>query len=173
MSPHPIINHIPLLFSGVIFGFSPIVFKTTIMIFYFLFIAVLSSKAFKGTYEKFIFTIILLTLPNIEYLKYTVEPAIWTFIIFSSIIKDFSILIILAVIFCFLRQPSFLILTLIFLFHISEHLRFNLSIKFSSVLQSYLPFILFLPYLINSIFLGTGSNSSLLKTLHINNLKII
>ena len=73
-------------------------FKTTIMIFYFLFIAVLSSKAFKGTYEKFIFTIILLTLPNIEYLKYTVEPAIWTFIIFSSIgsifivkkeIKDF------------------------------------------------------------------------------------
>ena len=44
MSPHPIINHIPLLFSGVIFDFT-IVFKTTIMIFYFLFIAVLSSKA--------------------------------------------------------------------------------------------------------------------------------
>ena len=60
MSPHPIINNIPLLFSGAIFGFSPIVFKTTTMIFYFLFITVLSSKVFQGVYEKFIFTMILL-----------------------------------------------------------------------------------------------------------------
>lgn len=172
MSPHPIISHLPLLFAGVFFGFSPIVFKTSIMILYFLFAVVLCSKAFKEKYEKFIFILILLTLPNIEYLKHTVEPSIWTFIIFSVIgsifiikkkIEDFSFLIILAVIFCFFRQPSFLILTLIFLFNIFDHLKFNSSIKFSSLFQSYLPFILFLPYLINSIFLGTGSNSSLLK----------
>ena len=37
MSPHPAMNHIPFPFSGVTFGFSAIIFKSTVLFFYFFF----------------------------------------------------------------------------------------------------------------------------------------
>ena len=127
MSPHPAMNLIPFLFSGVIFGFSAIIFKSTVLFFYFLFVIKLASSAFTNKLEYIIFFIILLTLPIVEELKYTVEPSIWTFILFTYmgsffLIKnkeiDFKLLIFVTTIFCFLRQPAFLILSLVFLFHI-------------------------------------------------------
>tara|TARA_B110000503_G_scaffold40289_1_gene66189 strand:- start:8986 stop:10851 length:1866 start_codon:yes stop_codon:yes gene_type:complete len=173
MSPHPSMNLVPHLFSGTFLGFSPFVFKFIVLIIFITWSVYLIEKVkiFNSVILKYLLFFIILTLPIINELKYTVEPSLWTFMLFvyigSSLLhdgyKNYNKLIMITVLVCFFRQPSFLALVPIFvseLFYLYKR-KINWNIIFL-LIKKYTPLILFIPYLVNSVFLGTGMTTAFL-----------
>lgn len=173
MSPHPSGNLIIPFISGAVFGFSPLYFKLAIMVIYTIFISCLIEKYFhQSVWIKILLLITILTFPVIIELKHTLEPSIWTSMIFTFVgililtekKINFNNIIICITLFSFLRQPSFFSIILIFLIHLSQtRILFNKEFVLD-FLKPYASILLFFPYLINSLFLGTTSTKSLLKS---------
>ena len=87
MSPHPTINLIPSLFSGTFFGFSPVVFKASILMIFIIwcFCTLKRIPKINSWFLYYTLILIVLTLPIVNELKHTVEPALWTFMLFVYI----------------------------------------------------------------------------------------
>lgn len=175
MSPHPTMNLLPLLFTGTFFGLTPFVFKFSILtIFIFWLVYFLDKhKYLNDWFHKYLLIILISTLPVIFELKHTVEPSLWTFMLFFYVCvsllnngyKNYNRIIMITILVCFFRQPAFLALIPIFiseLFYIYKRiLKWKVMLI---IVKKYAPFLLFTPYLMNSVFLGSGTTGSMLES---------
>ena len=175
MSPHPTMNLLPLLFIGTFFGLTPFVFKLSILtIFIFWLVYLLDKQKYLNNWlYKYLLIILISTLPVISELKHTVEPSLWTFMLFLYVCisllnrgyKNYNKIIMIIILTCFFRQPAFLALIPIFIsefFYIYKRI-LKREVIFV-ILKKYTPFLLFIPYLINSVFLGSGTTGSILES---------
>lgn len=175
MSPHPSMNLIPFLFTGTFLGMSPIVFKLLILtIFVFWTVQLLDEQKYLNTWFcKYLYAMLIFTLPILNELKHTVEPSLWTFMLFFYVCvtlmkngyKNYNKIIMITILACFFRQPAFLALVPIFMsefFFLYKRI-FKLNFIFL-LLKKYSPLFLFIPYLVNSIFLGSGTTGSILQS---------
>ena len=179
MSPHPVGNLIPFLISGSIFGFAPAVFKITVLFLFSIFFIFITQKYFNfGNYFiKLIFLLVLFSFPPIIHYAQTVEPSFWSFMLFTGVglyiltnkCKNYENIVILITLFCFMRQPSFIALIPILWSNLNAlKLKKFKSANLLVMIRNYFSFIMFLPYLVNTLFLGAYSTQGLLN----NNLNI-
>jgi hypothetical protein len=173
-NPHPPMELFPLLISGAIIGITSITFKITVFTIYIIFMCVLCRILMKklNQISSCIVVLIVSTIPVVLNLIYTVEHSTWGYI-FTSLVMlhlltnekpKLEYLIYIVAIGSLFRQPLFILsVVIIYLYLIGKYK--EPEFKFISILKFLIPTIIFIPIILNSIFLGTEAHQFALKNI--------
>jgi hypothetical protein len=164
VSPHPPLNHIFTFIISSVFPLSNFSIRLSYLLAFSIFtfsVYYLIKLRWPNIYS-FLITCIIVSIPPLLHLGFSVETSLFTTCLFSYILLyfvikdniDYKILILIVSIFTLARISSVIILLPIFIYYIKNVNKKNYS-NISCYLKEWAPILLFLPFLIPSVIKGT------------------
>lgn len=171
-NPHPPLELFPLLVSGAIFGINELGLRLVGLACYVTYLYMIYRMAYRkcNAYVAFAVASMVGSIPLALEMMTVIEHAFWGYIIFTLVVfelftaskVDYRRLVVFVSIGTLLRQSVFVALVPVLIMYILESKRERGAWKFGfRDAQILFPVVLFLPFLLQSIFFGTPATSSL------------
>lgn len=168
-SPHPPMHLIPSFVFGSLFGIRDIVFKTSHLFIYSIFITCLykNIKVNLGQTLSIAIVFCISTIPIAVGMSSDIEHSIWSYYFFTIVMIELTInkspnyirLISLVSIGALMRQPVFLAIIPIICIALYDLMRTENKLNcFYTYFFKFLPLLLFFPFLIKNLFFGPPDN---------------
>jgi hypothetical protein len=171
-NPHPPLELFPLLISGAIFGINEIGLRLVGLVCYVVYLYVIYRMIHRkfNVYLAFAVTSIVGSIPLALEMMTVIEHAFWGYVIFTLVLFelatankiDYRRLMVLISIGTLFRQSVFVALVPVLIMYFFELKQERGIWKFNlGDVQILAPLVLFVPFLLQSIFLGTPATSGL------------
>jgi hypothetical protein len=171
-NPHPPLELLPLLVSGAAFGINELGLRLVGLACYMLYLYMIYRMVHRkcDAYVAFAVASIIGSMPLALEMMAVIEHAFWAYVIFTLVLfelatsskVDYGRLVVLISIGTLLRQSVFVALVPVLIMYILELRRERDACKFNfRDAQLFVPVIIFAPFLLQSIFIGTPATPSL------------